>query len=258
MVITVPFQGFAGSRLYPPRLAGSRVVSVTTAGAIKIETLTAVGENAYAFTLPPGASGAIAFELNATAAPEAILWQREAFDGRKDYQSFFRGAILGVSLLLALAMFALYGFRSRSVFPVAGGLALASLAFMMLEAGHLPPVIDMLAVNGLDIQVARAIIEGSMAAFLILLLATLSELPRVSQLPGNLVMILGALAFAVPIYGFAQPLLATAIARSLFAVTAVAGFILIFMLWRREEAKAETALLSWGRSSRGPSMPPSR
>ena len=49
----------------------------------------------------------------------------------------------------------------------------------------------------------------------------------------------------IPIYGFAEPLLATTIARGLFAATAVLGFILIFVLWRGEE-KAETALVSWG------------
>ena len=53
-------------------------------------------------------------------------WQRDAYDARKDYLSFFRGALLGVSVLLAAALFALYGFRARALFPVAGGFALAA------------------------------------------------------------------------------------------------------------------------------------
>ena len=194
----------------------------------------------------PNTTAAIAFEIADGAIPEFTLWQRDAYDAKKDYFSFFRGALLGVSVLLALALFALYGFRSRAVFPVAGGFAVASIAFMMFEAGHLPSIIEAASLQGLDLQSARAVIEGAMAAFLLLLLATLSELQRIWRLAGNLLLVLGGLAFAIPIYGFAEPLLATTIARGLFAATAVGGFLLIFILWRRQEAKAETALVSWG------------
>ena len=137
------------------------------------------------------------------------LWQREAYDSRKDYLSFFRGALLGVSVLLAAALFALYGFRARAVFPVAGGFALSAVAFMMLEAGHLPDLLARLSIPGLDLQILRAVIEGLMAAFLLLLLGVLSELrARVARGAATLLMTLGGLAFALPIYGFADPLMA--------------------------------------------------
>jgi hypothetical protein len=204
-----------------------------------------LGESAYAFTLEPGTT-AIGFETDGRLHPAITLWQREAYDAKKDYLAFFRGALLGVSMLLATALFALYGFRSRAVFPVAGGFAVSSVAFMMFEAGHLQSLLAAASLQALNLQTARAMIEGSMAAFLVLLLATLSELQRVSRMAGNLLLVLGGLAFAIPIYGFAEPVLATAIARGLFAATALGGFLLIFALWRRQEAKAETALVSWG------------
>ena len=40
--------------------------------------------------------------------------------------------------------------------------------------------------------------------------------------------------------------MATTLARGVFAATALLGFILIFVLWRMGEVKAETALLTWG------------
>jgi diguanylate cyclase (GGDEF)-like protein len=246
VIVSIPDQGFTGSGFYPARQAGSAIVSYATAGALQPELLPVLGENAFAFTLAPGATGAVAFEMADASLPAVTLWHRDAFDARKDYLSFFRGALLGVSMLLAVALFALYGFRARAVFPVAGGFAVSSLAFMMLEAGHLPVIVRYISLRALDMQTARAIIEGSMAAFLLMLLATISELQRVWRAAGNLMLIAGGLAFAIPIYGFAEPLLATAIARGLFAATAVLGFLLIFSLWRRQEAKAETALVSWG------------
>ena len=246
VVITVPAQGFLGSGFLPLRRVGNRVISHNLAGPIELVSMPILGESAYAFSLAPGATAAIAFELDDGGIPDFTLWQRDAFDAKKDYFSFFRGALLGVSVLLALALFALYGFRSRGVFPVAGGFAVASVAFMMFEAGHLPSVVEAVSLQGLNLQSARAVIEGAMAAFLLLLLATLSELQRIWRLAGNLLLVLGGLAFAVPIYGFAEPLLATTIARGLFAATAVGGFLLIVALWRRHEAKAETALVCWG------------
>ncbi len=246
VVISIPHQGLAGSGFLPPRAAGSRVITVMTAGSVQIETLPVLGENAYAFTLPPGQTASIAFETVSGPVPPIVLWQRDAYDARKDVLSFFRGALLGIATLLAIALFALYGFRARAIFPVAGGLALSSIGFMLLEAGHLPALVDWLSAEAFNLQTARAVIEGAMAGFLLLLLGAMSELQRIARLAGSLLLVLGGLAFAVPIYGFAEPLLAVSVARGLFAATAVLGFVLIFVLWRRGEAKAETALVSWG------------
>ena len=245
VVITIPAQGFLGSGFLAVRQVGNRVVSHNLAGPIELVSMPVLGESAYAFTLAPNTTASVAFELADKGVPEFTLRQRDAYDAKKDYFSFFRGALLGVSVLLSFALFALYGFRARAVFPVAGGFAVASVAFMMFEAGHLPSIVEAASLQGLSLQSARAIIEGSMAAFLLLLLATLSELQRIWRLAGNLLLVLGGLAFAIPIYGFAEPLLATTIARGVFAATAAGGFLLVFLLWRRREAKAETALVSW-------------
>ena len=68
--------------------------------------------------------------------------------------------------LLAIALFALYGFRSRAVFPVAGGFAVSCVAFMMFEAGHLPSVVEVAALQALSLETARVVIEGAMAALM--------------------------------------------------------------------------------------------
>ena len=245
VMITIPDQGFVGSGAYPVKPVGGRIVSITTAGGIELEPVEVTGQGAYTFALQPGATAAIAFEINGGQLPAITLWKREAFEASKNDGAFFRGAILGISLLLAVAILALYGFRSRAVFPAAAGFAFACVAFMMLEAGHLPPLLAQAGFGALNLQVARAIIEGSMAAFLILLLATSTELHRVARTAANLVTVAGGLAFAIPIYGFAEPMLASAIARGLFVATAAAGFTLVFFFWRRGEVKAEQALVSW-------------
>ncbi len=246
VVLAIPHQGFTGSGFFPARRVGPRVFSQALAGDGQIEPLPpGPGENAYLLTLPPGGTAAVAFEVTSGMLP-VTLWQRAAYDGHKDFFSFFRGALLGISVLIALAMFALYGFRARGLFPVAGGFALSAVAFMLFEAGHLTAPVAQLALPFLSLQVMRALIEGLMAGFLLLLLAMLADLSRISRVAGSLLLIVAALAFAVPIYGFAEPMIATAIARAVFAAAAGLGFLLLLVMWWKGEVKAETALLSWG------------
>ncbi|WP_374333246.1 diguanylate cyclase domain-containing protein, partial [Aestuariivirga sp.] len=245
VVLAIPHQGFTGSGFFPPRLVGPRVYGTATAGDGQFSSLPPVpGESAYLLSLPPGATASIAFEVTSGVLP-LTMWQRAAFDAHKDFNSFFRGALLGISVLIALAMFALYGFRARALFPVAGGFALASIGFMLLEAGHLTVLTAQSGMSGFTLQVMRAVIEGLMAGFLLLLLAMLADLSRISRMAGNLLLIVACLAFAIPIYGVAEPMFGTALARLAFTLTAVGGFGLIVFLWWRGEVKAETAVLSW-------------
>ena len=245
-VISIPHQGFAGSGFLNLKPTGPRLYSAFVAGEGTLDAIPVPGETAYLLSLPAGGTATVAFEMAAPGLSPVTLWQRDAFETRKDYLSFFRGALLGVSVLLAVALFALYGFRSRALFPVAGGFAVVATAFMMLEAGHLAELLSGLGIPGITPQVLRAIVEGLMAAFLILLLGVLSDLERVSRVAGTLVMTLGGLAFALPIYGIADPLTATSLARGIFAAVAVLGTGLVFALWRMGQVKAETALVSWG------------
>ena len=245
VVLAVPHQGFTGSGFYPPRPAGPRVYGTVIAGDGQLSNLPPVpGESAYLLTLKPGGTASVAFEVTGGVVP-VTLWQRAAYDAHKDFTSFFRGALLGISVLIAIAMLALYGFRARALFPVAGGFALAAIGFMLLEAGHLAVSLAPFGLTGSTLQVLRAVIEGLMAGFLLLLLAMLADLPRLSRVAANLLLITGCLAFAIPIYGVAEPLLATALARLVFAATALGGFGLILFLWWKGYAKPETAVLSW-------------
>lgn len=245
VILAIPQQGITASGFYPLRLAGQRVYGVTLAGDGEIEPLSTPGENAFVLTMPPGGTASVAFEVTPGPLP-VTLWQRDAYEAHKDYLSFLRGALLGISVLIAVAMFLLHGFRARALFPVAGGFAFACVGFLLFEAGHLSPVVSLLSVPVFTTQVLRSLIEGTMAAFLILLIAMLSDVHRVSRLGGNLLLLAGGLAFAIPIYGFAEPFLATAAARAVFSAVALLGFGLSLFVWLKGEAKLDTAVVGSG------------
>lgn len=245
VIISIPEQGFTGSGFIPMRLAGPRIYSAALTGDGSMELLPTPGETAYLVTLPPGGSASIAFEVRNGPLP-ARLWQRDAYDARKDYLSFFRGALLGVSVLLAIALFGLYGFRARALFLVAGGFALSAVAFMLFDAGHVAAFIAQSASPGLNLQLIRAAIESTMAGFLLLLLALLSDLLRLSRAAAYALFATGVLTLGLIVFAFVDPLMAAAMARAIFATTALLGFVLLLVLWRREDVRGDTVFLSWG------------
>ncbi len=245
LVIDVSHQGFAGSGILWPGPPGTRIASMVTAGQIAVQPLSAAGRDVYGLILAPGQSAAIAFEIGNVSQPAMTLWQREAYEAQKDSYSFFRGALLGIAMLLAAGMILLYGIRSRAVFLAAAGFGFSSVGFIAIEAGHFPVLARLLQIPAFTLLEARAVVEGLMAAFLILCLVSFAELRRVMPVTGNLILLSGGLAFALPVYGLAEPAQAAGIARLVFAATAVLGFIAVFILWRRDEARAETVLLTW-------------
>ncbi|MGA7267848.1 MAG: hypothetical protein WBX21_08810, partial [Aestuariivirga sp.] len=245
LVIVIPDQGFIGSGLRWPRTPGSRVVTVTSAGPVEVTQLPVVGRQAYAFRLDAGRSAAIAFEIERDKLPVATIWQREAFEQQKDYLSFFRGALLGIAVLLTIAMAALYGFRARAVFLAAAAFSLSCVGFMMMEAGHVPLALRALGLTMVDLKMARALIEGTMAATLLLLLVSMAELRRLFPVTGNVLAMVGGLLFALPVYGLAEPLIASGLARIAFALIASGGLAVILWLWRKGEVKGDTAVVPW-------------
>ena len=101
------------------------MVSITTAGAIKLEHLPAVGKGAYGFYA--GSRQVRLHRLRSRrvpASPPPSCGNVTPMTRSSDYLAFFRGALLGIAMLLTVALFALYGFRARAVFLAAGGFAL--------------------------------------------------------------------------------------------------------------------------------------
>jgi hypothetical protein len=245
VTIVIPGSSFVGSGILWPKVAGNTISSASNVGQIAVTAESALDGSAYTFTLAPGQTGAVALETLRPGIANIKLWRHDAFRGQQDYFAFFRGALLGITLLLTLALFALYGFRSRAVFLAAGGFSLASVAFIALESGHLESLFGAFAGLPFGLPEVRAVIEGFMASLLLMFLGTHAEMRRFSPFAANAVLLLGGLALGIPVYGFVEPAIAAAAARGLFALTAIAGFLVLLLLWRRGEMNTEPALVTW-------------
>ena len=242
LVLSIDQQKFAGSGLIYPLAPGSVVESIAHTGTAAPYKISALGQDAFGMELEPSTSLSLALEIIGDS-PNATLWERDAFDLQSRSIAFFRGAILGVAVLLTLSMLLLYTTRARASFLSGGIFALASVAFVALEAGYFSQT--KILFSGLDISPAeaRAIIESSMSVGLLLCLTALADLRRTAPLLRNIFVGLAVVGTALPVYAFVDPLLVSAIARIVFATIAIIGFFILFRM--RRDRPAESALLLW-------------
>ena len=99
VVMLVPYQGFVGSGVFWPKPQGSRIVSVISIGGAQPTPIVDYGADALALHIEPGETLTVALEMYSNDVSGMQLWQRRAFDEKTNSQSFFRGAILGLSLI---------------------------------------------------------------------------------------------------------------------------------------------------------------
>ncbi len=245
VILDVPQQAFPGSGVLWPSQSGRRFAGVSGGGAVNLQPAVSTGSDAYAVTMPAGANGALAFELEEGHNFQAALWEANAYQLRNDRLAFFRGVLLGVMILVILGLLALYAMRSRAMFLAGAAFAAACTGFVMLETGVLAAFLPFMGFQQLGLAQARVLIEGFMTALLLVLFVALTELRRVTPKVANAVLLAAGLIVAIPVYGIAEPQVASGLARVVFALVAAAGFAAIFELWRRGEARVGMALVSW-------------
>ncbi len=242
LIVAIDHQKFAGSRLIYPFPPGSVIASIAYTGTVAPPKISALGQDAFGIVLEPSTTFSLALELTRDP-PSVMLWERDAFDSLSRSIAFFRGAILGVAVLLSLSMLLLYTTRARASFLSGGIFALASVAFVALEAGYFAQARKLFLGFEISPAEARAVIESVMSIGLLLCLTSLADLRRTAPVLRNIFVGLALVGTALPVYAFVDPLLVSTIARIAFAIIAVIGFAILFRL--RQDRPAESALLLW-------------
>jgi len=246
VVLLVPHQGFVGSGIFWPAPQGSRIVSMVSVGGAEPDRLLDIGADALSLRIEPGQVVNVALEMASGDVSGMQLWKRQAFEENSSAYAFFRGVIIGLAVLVALGAMSLYVVRISSAFPAAALFAWASVAFLVLESGYMPAISNWLGGISLTGQEIRAIVESLMLTGLTLCLVSFVELRKRMPVLGNLALAFACLTLALPVYGLFEPIYTSGLARFAFAIVAIAGFVIIIMLWRAGYARAQSSLLSWG------------
>ncbi|CAN5214739.1 EAL domain-containing protein [soil metagenome] len=245
LVVAVPHQGFAGSRIVWPKAPGSRLYNITFAGAADTAPVDAAGADAVALRLAPGATLSLAMELKPVGLSGLTLWKRTAFEAQSRSFAFTRGVLLGIAGLMTLAMLGLYAIRANAVFPYAALFGVASVLFIALQSGYLPAINNLLPVGVALKQEAQAIVESLMLTGLLLCLVSFVDLRNRWPAPGNGLLMAAGLTLALPVYGWFEPSTASFLARILFAATVAGGLFVMIAMWLDGVPRARASLVIW-------------
>lgn len=245
LVISASHQRFVASQVLWPLPEGSRVVGLATSDGTAVQPLTNLGADSFAVTVAPGATMSYVLEVSPTGLDSLSLWHRDAFHAMADRYAFFRGLVLGISILLGISFICLFILRPQAAFPAAALFGWSAIAFLVIEAGYLPAVLAKLpALSGSE-QELRAVTEAMMLAGVIAMLVSFLELRRRMPRVGMVLVAGGAASAALALYGWFEPRLALGLTRMLFAVVVAGGFGLVVVLWQRGAVRAQAALLGW-------------
>src|SRR6185295_273810 len=202
LIIVTPFQGLVDSGVLWPKPSGSRIQNVIVAGPAVTRPLPAIGADALGLDMKPAQSTTIAFELTSAGLNDMSMWKAQAFAAHESSFTFLRGVVLGIALLVVVAMISLYAIRINAVFPFGALFALASVGFIALEVGYLPAFNAMLPEGSRIGDEGRAVVEGLMLTSLILCLVSFVDLRKRWPVAGNVLLLVGALSLAIPLYGW--------------------------------------------------------
>ena len=130
-----------------PARQGSRLYSVfSTSPAAELTNLRALGVDALAFTIGPNSSRTFALELDIgrPVRPDALA--ALGIESQKGEFAFFRGAILGIAMLLGIAIVSFFFVRQKAVFLAALGFRLVRGAVSRRRGGILAADPELVAV----------------------------------------------------------------------------------------------------------------
>jgi len=245
LVITAPHQRFVASQVLWPLPEGSRVVGLATSDGKAVLPLASPGADSFALTIPPDATTSYVLEVSATGLDRLSLWDRGAFHAAADRHAFFRGLVLGISILLGIGCICLFIVRPQAEFPAAALFGWPAIAFLVIETGYLPTVLAKFPSLAGSEGSLRAFTEGLMLAGVIAMLVSFLDLRRRMPAAGMALVAGGAVAVGLAFYGWFEPRLAVGLVRVAFAGVVAAGLGIVIVLWRRGAVRAQASLLAW-------------
>ncbi|MGF7159717.1 diguanylate cyclase (GGDEF)-like protein/PAS domain S-box-containing protein [Rhodoligotrophos appendicifer] len=244
-VLVSRWPGYVGSGLFWPDYGAAQILSIQASPGLQPQRLSTPQEDAFSLRLNAGETVTYAAELTGASVDNLSLWQRSAFDNQQQQLSFFRGVVLGIATLTAVFMLCLFIIRLQPAFPAAAVFAFASVAFIASEFGYLPLAASILPeMAGVEPRV-RSLIECLMATGAIACLLTFLDLRRRAPSVGYpLLGVLGA-SVVLTFSAWFFPAVSMGLARLLLLTTAVAGFVIILLFWRRGMVRAQASLVTW-------------
>ncbi len=241
-LIVAPHFRLAGSGLLRPDLGSNRIASITPSEGFALDRQPSPDADVFRVTLNPGAVITFVAELSSRRVPQLYLWEPDAYKDTLNSFTLFRGIVLGIAGLLAVFLTILFVVKGTSMFPATAAFAWAVLAYISIDFGFLNRVIE---IGPGSEQIWRAGAEVGLAATFVIFLFTYLNLNRWhDHFSYGAVAWIAALGFLAA-FAVIDPPTAAGIARISFALTTVAGIVLIVYLGMNGYDRAVMLVPSW-------------
>lgn len=241
-LLVAPHFRLPGSGVFAPDLGGERVATITPSQGFRPEAVADREADVFHLTIDPGATVTLIFELKGENLPELYLWQPEAYAEYVSSFTLFRGTLLGVSSLLAVFLTIMFAVKGRGMFPAVAAFAWAVLFYLLVDFGLLGTLLEL---TPQQVRSSRATAEAALATTLFGYLFIYLNLHRWHLRFIHLAMAIGLVLAALMVLSFFQPVIAIGIARTILAMVALFGIVMVIFLAIRGYDRAIMLVPTW-------------
>lgn len=241
-LLVAPRFRMAGSGVFWPDLAASRIEAITASHGHKPEREEASEADLFLITLDPGAVVTFVAELRGTRLPELTLWEPDAYKDKLNALTLYRGIVTGIAALLAIFLTIVLALRAALIFPASAALAWAVLVYLGIDFGFigrffaLRPEIENIYRAG-----AEAVLAGTLLVFLFAYL----NLNRWHARYAHVTLVWLAMLWVLIALASVDPAVASGIARISIAAIAMIGFVLVVFLALHRYDRATMLVPTW-------------
>lgn len=225
-----------------PDLDASRIAAVTPSIGFVPERVKSDRADVFRITLEPGQTITFVAELSSERFSRIFLWKPLAYELKVRERQLFNGTLLGVTVLMAMFLTAIFAANHKAIFPTAALVAWCVLVYLCVDFGFFHKLFNL---RPEDNAVYRAAGEASIAASLVIFLYTFLRLGLGHGLVRMLfgVWILAQLALIA--VAVVDPRLSATFARLSFLLIGGAGAAIILFLALRGQDRAMMLIPPW-------------
>jgi diguanylate cyclase (GGDEF)-like protein len=231
-----------GSGVVWPDLDARRINNVTPSVGFVPERIKNDRADIFRLTLEPGQTVSFVVELSSERFARLFLWKGLEYEQKSRDRQLFNGIMLGITVLLAVFLTAVFAANHKAIFPTAALFTWCVLVYLCVDFGFWHKIFN---VRPEENAQYRAASEAAAAATL--LIFTFSFL-RLRLWHGFIRMLFGlwmAAQLALIAVAFLDPQLAATFARlSMLAIAGVGGMLILFLALRGQD-RALSLVPTW-------------
>lgn len=231
-----------GSGTIWPDLDARRIESVTPSIGFIPERIKNDRADVFRITLEPGQTITYVAELSSERFARIYLWKPIDYEVNTRDRQLFNGTMLGLTLLLATFLTAVFAANHKIIFPAAALVSWTVLTYLCVDFGFFHKLFNL---RPEDNAVYRAAGEAAMAASIVMFLYAFLRLNLWHGLVRMLIGVWMVAQLALVAVAVIDPRLAATFARLSFAGIGVVGGIFTLYLAARGQDRALSLVPTW-------------